>query len=233
MVRQSLATMVAEDLLERIVTGEFPPGALLPGEVDLTARHQVSRMTVREAVKTLEAQRVISVEQGRGTFVNPVNRWTSLEAVLRASSAGANDATAAVQLIELRRMLETGATELAAVRISATELDTLREHIAAMTSAHRNNDVDRFVQADLAFHNVILHASGNVFVAVLFEPLSRVMAERRAQTSAVVQIQRHAIAAHADIVRALAEANPETARRAMDNHMRQTLNDLRTYLLQA
>ncbi|MCZ2403789.1 FadR family transcriptional regulator [Paenarthrobacter sp. Z7-10] len=231
MVRQSLASRVAEDLLASIIGGEFPPGALLPGEAELTARHQVSRMTLREAIKTLEAQQVLSVEQGRGTFVNPVARWTSLEAVLRASSARGNDASAAIQLIELRRMLETGAAELAGERISKAELDDLREQLTAMTDAHRNNDVDSFVRADLAFHDIILHASGNVFVAVLFEPLSRVLAARRAQTSAVVQIQSHAIAAHADIVRALAEANAESARRAMDDHMTETLNDLRSYLL--
>ena len=74
-------------------------------------------MTVREAMKTLEAQRILSVERGRGTFVNPLSRWASLEAVLRAASEGKNDAAAAIQLIELRRMLETGACELAAGRI--------------------------------------------------------------------------------------------------------------------
>ena len=109
--------VVADELLDRIISGEFPPGASVPGELELSARHEVSRMTVREAIKTLEAQRILRVERGRGTFVNPLSRWASLEAVLRAASEGKNDASAAIQLIELRRMLESGACELAAVRI--------------------------------------------------------------------------------------------------------------------
>ena len=152
--------MISDDLLARIVSGEFAPGSTLPGEQDLVARHEVSRMTVREAVKTLEAMGVARIERGRGTFVNPFNRWTSMEAVLRATSTGENDASASIQLIELRRMLETGAAELAAERISSEELDSLRAHLREMRSAHASRDVGSFVEADLAFHDVILHASG-------------------------------------------------------------------------
>ena len=125
MARQSLTSMVADDLLDRIVNGEFPPGATLPGELELALHHDVSRMTVREAMKTLAAHHVIRVERGRGTFVNPLSRWTSMEAVLRAAADGVNATAASIQLIELRRMLETGAAELAATRISPDELDAM------------------------------------------------------------------------------------------------------------
>jgi DNA-binding FadR family transcriptional regulator len=224
--------MISDDLLKRIVEGEFGPGDTLPGEQELVARHDVSRMTVREAVKTLEAMGVARIERGRGTFVNPLNRWTSMEAVLRATSNGENDDAASLQLIELRRMLEAGAAELAAARISAEDLAAVREHLLAMESSHAKNDVGRFVEADLAFHDVILHASGNIFLAVLFEPLSRILAQRRTQTSRIVQIQANAIEAHRAIVEALEAGDPHGARVAMDNHMSQTLNDLRAYVLQ-
>jgi GntR family transcriptional repressor for pyruvate dehydrogenase complex len=229
--RQSLVSMVADDLLNRIVSREFAPGSTLPGELELTAQHQVSRLTVREAVKTLEAQSVVRIERGRGTFVNPLNRWTSMEAVLRAAADGQNDAAASIHLIELRRMLETGAAELAAARISAEDLVSMRKHLAAMGAAHQANDVGHFVEADLAFHDVILHAADNVFLTVLFKPLSRVLAARRTETSRVVQIQANAIKAHAHIVEALESGDPEQARLAMDSHMSQTMADLKNYVL--
>ncbi|WP_026553730.1 FadR/GntR family transcriptional regulator [Arthrobacter sp. 35W] len=232
MARKSLTGVVADDLLDRIVAGEFPPGSVVPGELELSAQHEVSRMTVREAMKTLEAQRILSVERGRGTFVNPLSQWVSLEAVLRAASEGKNDAVAAVQLIELRRMLETGACELAATRISDAELDLLEAHVEAMRAAHQRDDVAAFVEADLAFHDVILHACGNVFVSVLFDPLHRVLENRRAQTSRVPQIQANAIDMHGRILASLRSRDPESARIAMDNHMIQTLEDLKTYVLQ-
>jgi DNA-binding FadR family transcriptional regulator len=226
-----LVGVVADELLDRIIAGEFPPGASVPGELELSARHEVSRMTVREAMKTLEAQRILSVERGRGTFVNPLNRWASLEAVLRAASEGKNDASAAIQLIELRRMLETGACELAAGRISDAGIQILRGQLEAMRLAHGNNDVAAFVEADLAFHDLILQASENVFVAVLFEPLHRILEKRRTETSAVPEIQAHAIGHHQTIVDALASRDPHRAREAMDAHMQQTLDDLKTYVL--
>ena len=231
MARKSLVGVVADELLDRIIEGEFPPGATVPGEHELSARHEVSRMTVREAMKTLQAQHILSVERGRGTFVNPLSRWTSLEAVLRAASEGKNEAEASVQLIELRRMLETGACELAVGRISEPDTEALFAYISAMKAAHEVNDVAAFVEADLAFHDVILRASGNVFVSVLFEPLHRVLEKRRAETSAVPEIQVHAIGHHQNIADALQARDATKARQAMDAHMQQTLDDLKTLVL--
>lgn len=233
MARKSLVGEVADELLDRIIHGEFPPGSTVPGELELSARHEVSRMTVREAMKTLQAQQILSVERGRGTFVNPLNRWASLEAVLRAASEGKNEADASVQLIELRRMLETGACELAAGRIEEAEIQSLFAHVSAMRVAHEVNDLAAFVEADLAFHDVILRASGNVFVSVLFEPLHRVLEKRRAETSAVPVIQEHAIGHHQNIADALQSRDAGRARQAMDAHMQQTLDDLRNLVLEA
>ncbi|MCQ9164506.1 MULTISPECIES: FadR/GntR family transcriptional regulator [unclassified Arthrobacter] len=233
MARKSLTEVVADDLLDRIVAGEFPPGSLVPGELELGAQHEVSRMTVREAMKTLEAQRILRVERGRGTFVNPLGTWGSLHAVLRAVSEGRDDAAVAIQLIELRRMLETGACELAATRISGDDLKRLAGELERMRTAHAANDVPAFVESDLAFHDIILHASGNIFVSVLFEPLHRILENRRAETSRVPEIQANAIAMHAAILAALTAGRPEPARVAMDNHMVQTLDDLKGYVLQA
>ncbi|BCT77605.1 GntR family transcriptional regulator [Sinomonas cyclohexanicum] len=231
MARKSLVGEVADELLDRIIAGEFPPDSSVPGELELSARHDVSRMTVREAVKTLAAQNILRVEQGRGTFVNPLNRWSSLHAVLRATSEGTSGDDAAVQLVELRRMLETGACELAARRISDADLDALDGFVDDMREASLRSDLEAYVAADLAFHDVILHASENAFVAVLFEPLRRVLAERRSQTSAVPLIQEHAIAMHAAVAEALHRRDPVAARAAMDAHMQQTMDDLRTYVL--
>lgn len=232
MARKSLVGQVADELLDRIIAGEFPPGATVPGEHELSARHEVSRMTVREAMKTLQAQRILSVERGRGTFVNPLNRWASLEAVVRAASEGKNEAEASVQLIELRRMLETGACELAAGRIGDADIEALFGYVSAMRAAHEVNDVAAFVEADLAFHDLILHASENVFVAVLFEPLHRVLEKRRAETSAVRDIQEHAIGHHQNIAEALQSRDPARCRQTMDAHMQQTLDDLKSFVLE-
>ena len=233
MARKSLTDVVADDLLDRIVAGEFSPNSLVPGELELSSQHEVSRMTVREAMKTLVAQRILRVERGRGTFVNPLASWGSLNAVLRAVSEGEDHAVVAVQLIELRRMLETGACELAASRITDEDLEDMGQQLTKMKAAHEAADVPAFVASDLAFHDIILQASGNIFVSVLFDPLHRILESRRAETSQVPQIQSNAIAMHAAILTALSKRQPELARVAMDNHMAQTLDDLKSYVLRS
>jgi len=231
MARKSLVDTVAEDLLEQIVQGKLAIDAGLPSEADIGLTHDVSRMTVREAIKTLQAQGVVRVESGRGSFVNPVSKWNSLDAVLRVSAVGTSDSEVAVQLVEVRRLFETGATSLAALRRSDADMDALRAELHRMRTSHEANDVATFVQADLDFHDVILRASGNVFLGAMFEPLTRVLAERREQTSRVVEIQAHALYQHGMILDALQSQDAEAARRAMESHMDQTLEDLRTFVL--
>jgi DNA-binding FadR family transcriptional regulator len=231
MARKSLASTVADDVLDAIVRGDLVAGDSLPSEAELGAQHDVSRITVREAIKTLQAQGVVRIVNGKGSYVNPVGEWASLDAVLRITSAGGSGDDVAVQLIEVRRMLETGAAALAATRRTDDDLALLERHLADMRDAHERNDVDAFVSADLGFHDVILRASGNVFLRVMFEPLTRVLAERRAQTSRVVDIQAHAIGQHASVLEAIRTGEAEAARRAMDRHMDQTVDDLRRYVL--
>lgn len=230
MARKSLVSIVADSLLDQIVQGSLGVDEGLPSEAEIGDLHDVSRMTVREAMKTLQAQGVVRVVSGTGSFVNPVSQWRSLDAVLRVAAVGATDRDVAEQLIEVRRMFETGAAALAATRRSDDDVESLAAHLDAMRRSHERGDVAAFVAADLAFHDVILHASGNVFLGVLFEPLTRVMAERRAQTSRVVDIQEHAIAQHRAVLDAIALGDPEASRRAMDSHMEQTLSDLHTYV---
>jgi GntR family transcriptional repressor for pyruvate dehydrogenase complex len=66
-LRESLADDLAEQLLQGIIDGRHRPGAPLPPEADIAGEAGVSRLTVREAVKTLRAKNVVRIERGRGT----------------------------------------------------------------------------------------------------------------------------------------------------------------------
>lgn len=229
--RKTLVDTVADRLLDRIIAGEIRPGTALPAEAELALESNVSRLTVREALKALRAQNVVSVQRGRGTYVNAPQDWTSLDAMIRAAAFGKGRNNTSVQLLEVRRMFETGAAALAAVRHTKDDLVQLRIQLDAMSAAARVSDVDGFVTADIAFHDVILRASGNMLVPAMYLPLGRLLDAGRRETSAVPQIQDHAIAMHLAILEALASGSAEEARVAMDNHMIQTHEDLVHYVL--
>lgn len=230
MARKSLVSVVADALLDRIVSGEFEADAALPTAAELSEEYEVSRMTLREALATLQSQNVVRVVAGRGAYVTPVSQWTDMAPVLRMSSNGAAD-EASVHLVEVRRMIETGAAALAATRCTEADLALLEGHLEEMRRGNQNADLDLFVSADIAFHDVILRATGNVFVGLLFDPIARVMRDKRRETSAVPEIQVHAIAEHEGVLAAIRSGDGERARLAMDSHMVQTLNDLRQFVL--
>jgi GntR family transcriptional regulator, transcriptional repressor for pyruvate dehydrogenase complex len=100
-----------------------------------------------------------------------------------------------------------------------------------MAVAADNGDVDAFVTADLAFHQSVLDAADNAFIAALLEPLSQLLIPARRQTSGVGDIRRHPIEHHRAVLDAVRSGDPERARRAMQDHIDQTRRDLRTYVL--
>jgi len=231
MPRESLVTKVVDQMLDEIISGGIDTASPLPPESDLATRFEVSRLTLREALKVLQSRGVVRVVPGTRNAVNPVGEWTDIAAVLRAASHRENAARASVQLVELRRIIETGAAALAAERRTEADVDRLRELVGDMRAAHEASDVSAFVVADIAFHDVIFAACGNVFLPPLLAPLSLLLRERRVETSSFPEVQAHAILKHEAVLDAIASGEPESARAAMDDHMIQTAEDLAHYAL--
>jgi len=231
--RRALAEHLADELVNDILSGTYPPHAPLPSETELAERTGVSRLTVREAIKALAAKSVVRVEQGRGTFVNPSDRWSVLDPVLliARSSQGEDRLALPRKLIEARRVVEVAVAELAAERRSALDLEHMETALAAMRAAAAANDTATFVAADIAFHQQVLDAAGNTFLASLFDPLSRILQLTRHQTSAHAPVREHAIEHHQRILDAVRRGTPTTAGRMMRDHMKQTEQDMDTYVL--
>lgn len=228
--RRTLVDVVVDKVLEQILNGEIQADDALPPEADIAKASDVSRLTAREAMKVLKAQNIVYVKRGLGTFVNPPERWTGLDAIMRAASRGVASDEVALRLLEVRRMVETGAAELAASRHHAEDLAAMQASIADMETAHRTGDVDALTQADIAFHNGVLLASGNPFVPALLGQLTTLLYAMRRETSAFPDVQRHAIDHHKRVLAAIASGEPTAARSAMDAHITQTYEDYEHHL---
>ena len=196
-------------LLESIVDGQFPIESVLPSEGELALKYGMSRLTVREAVRILRAQNIVTIRRGRGTFVNQPQAWMSLDAVVRVERRRSPTARVSGRLIEARRMVEVGAAQLAATNRSKEDLDSLAASIEEMRLANGLNRVDLFVEADIAFHDVIMHATANMFIPFMFEPFGNVLVNARTETSSIPEIRVNAIAAHEVILEALTAGHPE------------------------
>lgn len=230
MARRTLVDDLVDGLLDDILAGKLRPHEAIPPEADIAKAYDVSRLTVREALKALRAQNILYVKAGRGTFVNPTDNWTGLDAIFKAASHGNEAEQVAVGLIEMRRMVETGAAALAARRHTAEHARQMRVCIADMKRFHDSGDLDAFVAADIGFHDTVLKAAGNPFIRALFAQLGQLLYEKRRETSAVEQIQVHAIEYHQKVMDSILSGDAELARRTMDDHMEQTYQDYERYV---
>ncbi|CAM5558930.1 FadR/GntR family transcriptional regulator [Streptomyces fumanus] len=213
-----ITAMIAQGLLE--------PGQKLPTERDLAAQLGISRSSMREAVRALTVLGVLEARHGSGIYVTRLEAGDLLETfgVVADLSRGPR----LVELLEVRRVLESTATALAAARITPQALAGVERHLSAMEAT---DDLEEILAHDLAFHREIVAAAGNTAMAAILDGLSsrtfRARVWRGYQEQGAVERTRRE---HAAIHRALAARDPEAARAAAAAHVGEVEEWLRARL---
>ena len=157
--RRGMHGQTVHDLGRRIVRGDLDPGDVLD-TVDLEREFDASRPAIREALKVLAAKGLLDARPRRGTFVRPRSEWSLLDPdVLRWRVELAPDPAFLAKLEEVRGIVEPAGARLAAVRRTQDHLDLLVEAVELITSGQASDE--HAVEADLAFHRVLLNAAGN------------------------------------------------------------------------
>ncbi|MDO4901492.1 FadR/GntR family transcriptional regulator [Actinomyces sp.] len=228
MAPSRIDTAVAE-VLRRVVDGTYAVGSALPGEEALAAVLSVSRLTAREATRVLITRGVLSARQGSGTYVNDPADWQDLASLVALARHEGSEREIGLALLEVRRMIEVGSAGIAAARITPERLTAMESTLAALKDADAADDVEAATAADLAFHDHIIEATGNLFIHATFAPLRQELVMARRVTSAHHEVRAHAIAQHERILLALRLGSPDAAKAAMRAHMDQTTNDLLEY----
>ncbi|MFC0529331.1 FadR/GntR family transcriptional regulator [Phytohabitans kaempferiae] len=164
----SLTDKAMTRIREMIQSGDLPPGSKLPPEQQLASELGVGRNIMREAVRALEAARVLEVRRGNGTFVTSLEPRVLLEGISGAVELLRGDTM--LELTEVRRLFETAATGLAATRITPQQLADVKGHLEAMRAAA--DDVELLNQHDAAFHRAVVAATGNETLSTVLEGIS-------------------------------------------------------------
>lgn len=212
--RETISTEIARRLLAYLLSGEIQPGGRLPSERRLAEMLRVGRSIVREALKSLTLLGLIEVRQGDGTYLR------GTESSLLPQSVGWGLLLGHKQtrdLVEARRHLEEILAGLAAERRSDADLRVLHHLLDEMRAS--DEDPDRFVAADVAFHLRVTEAARN-------ETLGGVVSGIRTLLHVWISRVMHAadsfepsVSEHAAILTALVDADSVAARRAMRDHM--------------
>lgn len=204
-----------EQITALIGEGRLQPGERLPTERDLAAQLSISRSSMREAIRALTVMGVLEARHGSGIYVTRLEAGDLLESfgVVADLSRGPR----LVELLEVRRILESTATSLAAARITPEQLAAVEEHLTAMKDT---DEWEAIVTHDLAFHRAIAGAAGNDTMAAILDGLSsrtfRTRVWRGYQQEGAFERTRRE---HERIHAALAARDPEAARAAAAAHV--------------
>lgn len=162
--RRSIHGRIAHEIGGMILRGDLAPGEVLPGEVALGQEFGVSRTVLREAIKVLAAKGMVESKTKIGTRVRERGHWNMLDPDVLSWSLASQDAESyATDVTEMRYILEPAGAALAAERATPQQKRHIRAAYEAMEQA--GEDQERSIQHDLRFHQAILEATGNAFLA--------------------------------------------------------------------
>ena len=210
------AMLVAQRILRDALRSGLRTSDLLEPERTMLEKYQTGRGTLREALRLLEFQGVISLKPGpRGGPVlqTPDASHLSSTLVLLMQMRSAPFSS----IVEVRSAMEPMISSLAATRISEDELTALRETVDQMRS--ELNDQDLFLDANKRFHDIIAWSSGNALFGYIIESLLGIM-DGTVIGIDYPQHRRAAILkAHVEIYDALAARDPEASQARMREHI--------------
>ena len=206
-----------------IVRGDIVAGDTLPSEMQICEMIDVSRTVVREAIRTLTGKGLVESRPKSGTRVRPPQQWNQLDPdVLRWRLETSDMDSYLAKLFQLRCAVEPAAAALAAIRAGEEDLARIRSGYEGMVAAKVN---EKFVAADIAFHQAIYFATRNEF----FWPIAQMFEITLRQSFTIAARGSHrarALLEHRAVLDAIATLNAEAAREATDVLLKHSANDL-------
>lgn len=219
---QDRVQVAVDTLIDAIADKTFTPDKPLPAEAELASFLEVSRPTMREAVRILSSKGVLNVVHGRGTFVAPPDQWHDVATILSVLLRWTSPRELGLQLVEIRRMIEVGATGLAARNRTEDDLTAMQQCLDDYLKAEKDGDLHAIVEADIAFHDCIIKASKNPFLPSVLDPLKEALYSSRTTTSSKKSVRNDAKFHHNKIFTAIKAKDEKAAKEAMRAHMTQT-----------
>ena len=211
---------VADQLRELILTGALATGDRLPTEAELTTNFGVSRSTVREALRLLASQGLITTLRGTtgGTFVAQV-RAVEVSQYLETSIGlmSGSDEMSVAEMLEARELLEVPVARLAAERREQRHIDALR---ATLEREMRSRGRGGKFQEHRNFHGVITEAAGNSLLVMMTEPIFRVLQGRFLKPTVPEDFWAGVDCDHEEILEAIERGDGPGSALAMQEHLR-------------
>lgn len=206
---------IVEQVEDALARGALRPGSRLPSERDLMTQFAVSRSTVREALRVLESSGLIRSRPGdpHGAEVLPFSPGGLRKSVLRLAKV---DELSRCELIQFRMILESSAYMLAARLRTPEQIAAMEDALARMDEAIARGH-EAFSEADVAFHDLVAQASGNMLIQVCGEVVRGVVFglidETIAHAANRTELMRQSLRHHGEVFDAVRRGDGAAASR--------------------
>jgi GntR family transcriptional repressor for pyruvate dehydrogenase complex len=171
--KQSIPEAIIQELKSLIDSGHIPKGGKLPAERKLAKILNVSRPSLRVAIKALSLLGILENRQGDGTYLTTSDEWSiePLSIILSVKKG------ALLDIFEARESIENSCAGFAALRRDEEDLKELQK---ALDNMHANfNDPDKYIGHDLDFHKAVIHAAKNLVFVDLMEKTYKLLIDTR------------------------------------------------------
>jgi GntR family transcriptional repressor for pyruvate dehydrogenase complex len=218
--RRTLREHVEEALTDLILRGTIGPGGRLPSEAKLSEMMGVSRVVIREAVRSLQARGLVKVMHGKGLAVGErgsVETRDTMSVLLK------HEAETLAHLWEARVIVETGICRITSQRATDEQIEAMDE--AAHDFAEAGSDVERRLESDERFHRLLAEATGNGILVLLRGTIGELLHSGLKVILSLPNIQPDADG-HLEILAVLRDRDIEGASAAMQSHLERAKADL-------
>lgn len=216
----NVTDQIVQYFKENIVSGKWAVGEKIPSENQLTETLGVSRASIRTAIQQLVGIGVLESRHGKGTFLmdDQVDEMSAGE-----SKITAQDCKDAQKVLEFRRIVESEACYLATQYATEEFVEQLQSCLDEMAS--NKEDKEKFITADIRFHELICSASQN---PLLEKSMTKVFEEARKDHSRTYELCgfKDGIYYHTLILNAIKAGNAKRARESMYEHLQMGIDKL-------
>ena len=224
--RIRLSDRVIDAIETKIAEGPFAAGDRFYSENELAAKLEVSRSSVREAIRILEVTGRVFVRQGKGIYIaasdgersDPFAGWLK------------NNETSILDHFESRLILEPKTARLAAEKADAEALANIERAHAAFVANSESADTPALIRTDEMFHRRIAKATTNRTLDYLMRTMTKSLPEGWITSLNIPGRVLKTVAEHGSILAAIERRDPDEAERAMTLHLSNARDDIRASL---
>ncbi|MCG8499373.1 MAG: FadR family transcriptional regulator [Firmicutes bacterium] len=229
--KKRISDQIFDYILENIKNGELKPGDKLQNERELAEALDVSRVPVREAISSLCQIGILTTKHGYGTFVNEYDPEQVGHTLYMYSLL---DKTPILELIEVRKIMESEGARLASQNATEEELEVIKDFMIRREQQIIENkgpeDMALLYKLDNGFHRAIALATHNTMFVKFLDGIRASVRIHQAEAAKQLGFRQKVTSYHKEIYRAIAARDGEKASKAMYEHIEEVENIIKEHI---